>query len=228
MRIVITGANRGIGLELVRQSLGWRDTVIAAVREPTHAKALQALAAESPGLTILACDVSDDASVRDFANQVTAPVDVLINNAGVMGETNDLASLDFDDALETYSINALGPVRVTAALLARLRQGTAKKVLNISSGMASIDDNSSGGSYAYRMSKAALNMATRNLAVDLKPDGIFVAAINPGWVKTDMGGQGAHIDVATSASGILKQLEGLSAKNTGTFLDYAGRKVWAW
>ncbi len=225
MHIVITGANRGIGLELVRQCLARKDTVTAAVRNPSEAKALRALGAAQ--LTIAECDVGNDSSVRAFAATVTAPVDALINNAGVMGATDPLGSLDFDDALDTYSVNALGALRVTEALLPRLRAGQGKRVLNVTSGLGSISDNGSGGSYAYRMSKAALNMGTRNLAHDLRPEGVWVAVINPGWVKTDMGGRGAPTEVSTSAAGILRQLDALSAKTTGLFLDHSG-KDWPW
>lgn len=227
MRIVITGANRGIGLELTRQCLARGDSVIATARNPEDATALQSLARGSRELTVLACDVGDDASVRAFAAKVTGAVDALINNAGVMGAMTSLADLDTRDALNTYSINALGPLRVTGALLPQLRQSKVKKVLNVTSGMGSIGDNDSGGAYGYRMSKAALNMGTRSMATDLKREGFSVAVINPGWVKTDMGGAGASIDVTTSAAGILTQLDGLSPRNSGEFLDYEG-KSWSW
>lgn len=227
MRIVITGANRGIGLELVRQCLARGDSVIATARNPQDARELQSLAGGSRELTVLACDVGDDGSVRAFAAKVTGAVDALINNAGVMGAMTSLADLDTDDALKTYSINALGPLRVTSALLPQLRQGKVKKVLHVTSGMGSIDDNTSGGAYGYRMSKAGLNMGSRSMAADLKPEGISVAVINPGWVKTDMGGAGAEIDVTTSAAGILAQLDGLSPENSGEFLDYGGKR-WSW
>ena len=158
---------------------------------------------------------------------MTGAVDVLLNNAGVMGAMTSLEDLDTDDALKTYSINALGPLRVTGALLPQLRQGKGKKVLHVTSGMGSIGDNTSGGAYGYRMSKAALNMGSRSMAADLKSDGIRVAVINPGWVKTDMGGSGAPIDVTTSATGILAQLDALSSETSGELLDYAGKR-WPW
>jgi NAD(P)-dependent dehydrogenase (short-subunit alcohol dehydrogenase family) len=225
MRIVITGANRGIGLELVRQCLARGDTVIATTRNRSDAPALAAL--EKGALTVLDCDVGDDASVRAFAAKVPGCVDALINNAGVMGSMTSLQDIDFNDVQQTYSVNALGPLRVTGALLPQLRLSEVKKVLHVTSGMGSIGDNASGGAYGYRMSKAALNMGARSMAIDLKREGILVAVINPGWVKTDMGGAGAQIDVATSAAGILAQLQTLSAKNSGEFLDYEGKR-WPW
>jgi NAD(P)-dependent dehydrogenase (short-subunit alcohol dehydrogenase family) len=227
MRIVITGANRGIGLELTRQYLEGGQEVVAAVRSPEKAKELQALKERHPKLTVLACDVSDEQSVRRAAGQVPGPVDVLINNAGVMGHYASLEELDLEDAAQTFSANALGPVRVTRALLPQLRQSQVKKVMNITSGMGSIGDNRSGGAYAYRMSKAALNMATRSMAVDLKDDGILVAVINPGWVKTDMGGAGAPTAVKDSVAGIRAQVEGLTAAKSGEFLDFSGKR-WEW
>jgi len=228
MRIVITGANRGIGLELVQQCLARGDEVVAGVRTPDRAEALRPLEEQHPEkLTVLPCDVSSDTSVREFANRVAGPVDVRINNAGVMGGSYDLEKLDFEQALKTYSINSLGPLRVTLALRSKLREGRAKKVLHITSGMGSIEDNHSGGAYAYRMSKAALNMASRSLAVDLRGDGILSAVINPGWVRTDMGGQGAPTPVADSVAGILKQLDAMDEKSSGQFLDYQSKR-WPW
>ncbi len=227
MRIVITGANRGIGLELTRQYLEQGDEVIAWVREPAKAKELQALKERQPKLTVVTCDVGDEASVKRAASQTPGPVDVLFNNAGVMGHYASLEEADLEDALKTFSVNALGPVRVTRALLPKLRTSGVKKVMNITSGMGSIGDNRSGGAYAYRMSKAALNMATRSMAVDLKPHGVLVAAINPGWVQTDMGGAGAPTAVKDSAKGIRAQLDGLTAALSGEFLDFSGKR-WEW
>ncbi len=227
MNIVITGANRGIGLELTRQCLSRKDTVIATARNLEQAKELQALKEKHRTLTVLACDVGDDASVKAFARQVTGPIDALINNAGVMGDRRPFDEMDPEAALATYSVNALGPLRVTRALLPQLRQGAGKKVLNVTSGMASIADNGSGGAYAYRMSKAALNMGTRSLAMDLAKEGFAVAVISPGWVKTDMGGKGASTEVDVSAKGILAKLDLLGPKTNGEFLDFADKR-WGW
>jgi NAD(P)-dependent dehydrogenase (short-subunit alcohol dehydrogenase family) len=228
MRIVITGANRGIGLELVKQCVARGDSVIAGVRDPGKATDLSSLQKKhSSSLTVLALDVSNDSSVREFASQVKGPVDGLINNAGVMGKTQDLEKIDFEDALRTFSINALGPLRVTRALLPNLREGQGKKVLHITSGMGSIGDNDSGGYYGYRMSKAALNMASRSLAADLRGEGILSAVINPGWVQTDMGGRGAPTNVTESVTGILKQFDSMTQEQSGEFLDHQG-KSWPW
>jgi NAD(P)-dependent dehydrogenase (short-subunit alcohol dehydrogenase family) len=228
MRVAITGSNRGIGLELVKQCLERGDMVFAGAREPAEARALQALKATHAGeLVIGACDVADEASVRSWAEGIPAPLDALINNAGVYTRASGLAETDLDEALKVYDINALGPLRVTRALLPQLRSGKGKRILHVTSGMGSIEDNSSGGSYGYRMSKAALNMASKSLSVELKGEGIASAVINPGWVRTDMGGPSAPTEVETSARGILKQLDGLDLDSSGEFLDYAGKR-WPW
>lgn len=228
MRIVITGANRGIGLELTRQMLARGDSVIAAARHPKKAEDLESLRAKHPDrLRVLPVDVSSDKSVKALAESVTSAVDALINNAGTSGESSSLGALDFDDALDVYSVNALGPLRMTRAFLPHLHKGEGKRVLHVTSGMGSIGDNSSGGFYGYRMSKAALNMASRSLAADLRGEGILSAVINPGWVRTDMGGPRATVTVKDSATGILAQLDALTADQSGQFLDYSG-KTWEW
>lgn len=227
MRVVITGTNRGIGLELARQYLARGDTVEAGVRDMTRAEALRRLGGEHPGrLRIHPCDVTDDDSVRAFARAVgQEPVDVLINNAGVLGKLSPLEELDFEDMLHTYSVNALGALRVTVALLPAIRKSTVRKIAHLSSGMASIADNTSGGAYGYRMSKAALNMASRSLAVDLRDEGIISVVINPGWVRTDMGGAGAPTPVEVSVAGIIARIDAMTMEDSGSFLSWRGHKL---
>ncbi|MGZ3473492.1 MAG: SDR family oxidoreductase [Polyangiales bacterium] len=221
MRIVVTGANRGIGLEIVRQCVARGDEVFAGARDPDKAHDLLALRA-----AVFRCDVADDASVRAFAFAVEGPLDVVINNAGVTGHLASFEAFDVDDALRTFSINALGPARVTRAFLPHLRRGKTKKVLSITSGMASIEDNRSGGAYAYRMSKAALNMMNRSLAVDVRGEGITCCVINPGWVQTSMGGKSAPTPVADSVRGILARLDEMTLEDSGSFLDWQKGKRW--
>jgi NAD(P)-dependent dehydrogenase (short-subunit alcohol dehydrogenase family) len=225
VRYLVTGANRGIGLELCRQLVARGDGVVAAVRDPSAAGALRAFDPGDGRLVIHACDVADDASVRGLAVALgDAALDVLINNAGVWGgEHQSLRDFDPVEAVRTYEINALGAVRVTIALLPHLRRGTVKKIVHVTSGMGSIEDNTSGGSYGYRMSKAALNMAARSMAVDLRGDGIACAVINPGWVKTDMGGAHAPTPVDDSARGMLAAIDALDLSTSGTFLHWKGR-----
>jgi NAD(P)-dependent dehydrogenase (short-subunit alcohol dehydrogenase family) len=227
MRFVITGANRGIGLELARQIAARGDFVEAGVREPEAAEELGALAARAAArVRVHTCDVASDTSVRAFAAAVgDVAVDVLINNAGVKGKRQPLAELDFEDAIRTIDTNALGAVRVTRALLPNLFRGEGKRVAHISSGLGSIADNTTGDAYAYRMSKAALNMASRSMAVDLRGEGIISVVLNPGWVKTDMGGPSAPTEVDESVRRMLGIIDGLTLEQSGSFIDYRGHTI---
>jgi len=228
MRIVITGANRGIGLELVRQYLARGDSVHAGVRTPERSGELAALVEPSGGrLRIHACDVALETSVRAFAASVTEPVELLINNAGVRSRPDELAGLDLEDAARTFQVNALGMLRVTSALLPLLRRSRGAKIANISSGLSSIQDNTSGGAYGYRMSKAALNMASRSLAQDLREEGIITVAISPGWVQTDMGGADAPTPVTESAAGLIGVIDRLTLQDSGGFFSFRGERI-AW
>ena len=228
MNLVITGANRGIGLELVRQYLGRGDSVHAGVRDPASAAELTALGQQHPGrLHVAACDVADEASVRAFAAQVQGPVHLLVNNAGMRQRPDELEDLGAEAVLRTFQVNALGPLLLTRALLPRLRAAKGAKVASLGSGLGSIADNTSGGVYGYRMSKAALSMATRSLAQDLREDGILAVVVSPGWVKTDMGGPEAPLTVAESAAGMVAFLDGLLPAQSGGFFDYRGERV-AW
>jgi NAD(P)-dependent dehydrogenase (short-subunit alcohol dehydrogenase family) len=229
MRVVITGANRGIGLEFARRHLERGDVVEAAVRDPARAGDLKKLADASSGkLRIHPCDVGADASVRAFASGLGGEaVDVLINNAGVMGKMQGLEALEFDALLRTIDVNAVGALRVVSALLPLLRKGHGRKIAHITSGMGSIGDNTSGGAYGYRMSKAALNMASRSIAVDLRGEKIISVVINPGWVKTDMGGSGAPTPVEESVRAMMRLVDGLTLEQSGSFLDYRGH-TWPW
>ncbi|HVV82872.1 MAG TPA: SDR family oxidoreductase [Kofleriaceae bacterium] len=229
MTAVVTGASRGLGLGLVRH-LAARGDVLAAARDPGGARELAELAAASHGkVRVLACDVADDDSVRRFAAAVgDTPVDLLVNNAGVYGgDEQSVRGVDFEDAVRTFQTNALGPLRVALALLPNLRRARGAKIVSLTSGMGSIADNTSGGFYAYRMSKAALNMAARGLAVDLRKDGIISVVINPGWVQTDMGGAGASIDIDTSVTSMLREIDALTLADTGTFRNWRGG-TFAW
>jgi len=225
MRAVVTGANRGIGLGLVRHLAARGDHVVAGCRDPEQAAALRDLAAQAEGrVRVERCDVADGDSVAAFAAALgDQAVDLLINNAGVYGGPRQgIGGVDFDDLLRTYQVNAAGPLRVTLALLPNLRRSAGAKVVSVTSGMGSIEDNGSGGYYAYRMSKAALNMAARSLAVDLRADQIISVVINPGWVRTDMGGAGATIDVDASVTGMLREIDALTRADSGTFRNWRG------
>lgn len=205
---LVTGANRGIGLELCRQLKARGDDVIAVCRESTPA--LDAL-----GVRVEAgVDVSDAGAVADLAKRLKgAPLDVLINNAGILrGESLD--TMDFAGVERQFEVNALGPLRVTAALAPQMREGA--KVIIITSRMGSIADNGSGGYYGYRMSKAAVNAAGVSLARDLKSRGIAVALLHPGMVATEMTGKNG-IPPEDAARGIIARVDALSLDATGKF-----------
>jgi NAD(P)-dependent dehydrogenase (short-subunit alcohol dehydrogenase family) len=231
MRTVVTGANRGIGLELVRQLRDRGDEVEACARRPADAHDLAALAGDR--VRIHPLDVTDPASVAALAAALgDAAIDVVFNVAGVYGgATQSLGQMAEDLALgevaTTYDINAIGPLRIAVALLPHVRRGTAKKLVHVTSDMGSIADNTTGGFYAYRMSKAALNMMSRCLALDLRGDGITSVVINPGWVQTDMGGPGAPTPVADSVGAILGEVDRATLADSGEFLNWRGNRL-AW
>lgn len=227
MRYVITGASRGIGFEFVQQLLRRGETVDAGVRAPEMARRLEPLLHESGNrLRIHPLDVTQADSVKAFAaNVCREPVDVLINNAGVQGQWVGLHELDYADLERTIAVNALGPLRITSALLPALRHGKGRKVAHVTSRMGSLSSNTEGGAYAYRMSKAALNMGVLSMANDLRRDGLAFVLLHPGWVKTDMGGADAPLPPSDSVSGMLRVIDGLSLEHSGRFFDYEGAEV---
>lgn len=221
--VVITGANRGLGLEFARQLKQQGYEVIGTARSPEKATELKAL-----GVEVVALDVTDSASVADMAKSLKGrAIDMLINNAGVIGNPQgDIKSFDFDKAMLTYNINSLGPMRVTQALYDQLSLGKEKKVIQITSILGSIENNS-GGYYDYRASKAALNTMNKSLSIELESEGFTCVVIHPGWVKTDLGGQGAPLEPQQSIKGMLEVIEQLDRKDTGKFYDYQGNEI-AW
>ncbi len=214
---LITGANRGIGLELTRRAIEGGHRVIAVCR--TGSSDLQATGAEvHEGF-----DVADDGITEQLTERFAdTPVDVLINNAGILKQQS-LQAFDVDGIRQQFEINALGPLRVTRGLLGSLHAGS--KVAIITSRMGSMSDNSSGGSYGYRMSKAAVNMAGVSLARDLANREIAVVLVHPGWVKTDMTGNNGMIDATESARGILARIDALTLESTGTFWHQNGESL---
>jgi NAD(P)-dependent dehydrogenase (short-subunit alcohol dehydrogenase family)/predicted nuclease of restriction endonuclease-like (RecB) superfamily len=205
---LITGANRGIGHEYCRQLQARGQTAIAICRKPSAE--LTALGIQViPGI-----DVTQDEDVARLQSELQGlAIDVLINNAAII-EGVSLANLDFDSIRRQFEVNALGPLRVTKALLGNMAAGA--KVVLMTSRMGSIDDNTSGGSYGYRMSKVALCMAGKSLSLDLKPQGIAIAILHPGLVQTRMTGF-SGITTETAVAGLLARIDGLTLGNTGTF-----------
>ena len=220
--VAITGAGRGIGLELTRQHVEAGDRVIALVRNPESASALADLAAGSGGrLTVHRMDVGDDASVRaGAADSGSEPVDILYNVAGVAGPMGaELESANWDEWDETFRIMVQGPLRVLQAFLPRMAAGS--KVINISSQLAA-STWPYGGFYAYSGAKAALNRMMRSVAIDLKDRGVIVGLVHPGWVQTDMGGDGADITPQESAAGIRSVAAQWALDRSGDFLKWNG------
>lgn len=223
---VLTGANRGIGLELARLLLRRGHTVIAGVRDPDRARELKELQEDhGERLSIEKLDTTSDESVKTFSEKIASPVvDVLVNNAGVyLDESDTLQGVSAGTILETYNINTVGSIRMTQALLKKLRSAQNPVVANMSSLMGSIHDNSSGGSYAYRASKAAINMFTKSLSID-EPK-IIALSLHPGWVRTRMGGPSAPVAPYKSAEGLLEVIENAQAEHTGKFFNYQGQEL---
>jgi len=219
--VLITGANRGLGLEFARQFKARGYDVIGTARKPEEAQELHKLGARVEQL-----DVADDGSARALSQRLAGqPIDILINNAGIIGSSsNSINDLNFNKMVNTYQINALGPMRVTQALYENLRHGKGRKVVNITSMMGSVSM-SFGGAYDYRASKAALNMLTNTLAKELGKDGFICVVFHPGWVQTDMGGSSAPVTPGESIGGMIKVIDGLNKESNGKFFDYTGKEL---
>src|SRR5262245_39652977 len=223
--VLITGASRGIGLEFVRQYAadGWR--VHAACRNPGKAAALKDIKGD---VRVHALDVTDEGQIAALAKSLAGePIDILINNAGIYGTRDSFGKTDVDGWMSTLRTNTIAPVRVAEAFVGHLERGQRKLIVNITSRMGSIAENTSGASYAYRSSKAALNMAAKSLSIDLRGRGITVVVFHPGWVQTDMGGSGAPVKPADSVNGMREKIASLTAADTGGFFNFSGQPI-AW
>jgi NAD(P)-dependent dehydrogenase (short-subunit alcohol dehydrogenase family) len=219
--VLITGANRGLGLEFARQysEAGW--SVVGTARSPEKAVELRGLE-----VRVLQLDVTDPASVAGLAAELqNQPIDLLINNAGYANKgAKGFEDLSFEGVERVIAVNTIGPMRVTQALLPNLRLGKAKKIVHITSGLGSIGENVSGGYYGYRESKAALNMFNRSLAADYREEGFICVVMSPGWVRTDMGGPEAPLSPEDSIRGMRKVIDGLTIEDSGTFQSWDGRQ----
>jgi NAD(P)-dependent dehydrogenase (short-subunit alcohol dehydrogenase family) len=225
--VLVTGANRGIGLEFARQYAADGADVIACCRAPQKAEALNVLAKSSP-IEVIALDVTSPKSVAALKTTLAGrPIDILINNAGVGGPRKEPSgTIDFDAWVETLKTNSVAPMLVSLALHDNLKAGKLKKLVTITSMMGSIA-NHGGGSYAYRASKAAVNSVMHGLSREWAKDGIAVGIYHPGWVKTDMGGASAPVTPEESVKGLRAQIARLNAANSGAYLDYTGSEI-AW
>jgi NAD(P)-dependent dehydrogenase (short-subunit alcohol dehydrogenase family) len=217
--VLVTGANRGLGLEFARQYAvdGWK--VIGTARNPEKAAELRAL-----GVRVMQLDVADADSVARLASALEGQtIDLLVNNAGIMDRDNSsIENIDFDSVERVLAVNTIGPMRVTQALLANLRSGSGKQIVHITSGLGSIENNARGGFLGYRESKAALNMFNRSLAAELGDEGFTCVVMSPGWVQTDMGGAGATLTPEESIAGMKKVIGGLTVEDNGTYQSWDG------
>ncbi|MDX1694530.1 MAG: SDR family oxidoreductase [Ketobacteraceae bacterium] len=224
--VVITGANRGIGLEFVRQyqEEGWK--VIAGCRSPESAAELNKLQAKG-NLTVLPVDVSNNVSRRNFSKAIgDQAIHLFINNAGIYGpKTALLGNIDEEAWLDVFRVNTIAPLKMVELFHQNLMAAESSTVAILSSKMGSIDDNGSGGVYIYRSSKAAVNAVAKSLAIDLESDQIKVVALHPGWVQTEMGGPDALIDTRTSVGGMRRVIKQLTKGQSGSFISYDGTLI---
>jgi len=224
---LVTGANRGLGLEFVRQLLGRGTRVIATCRQPGRAVELTRLAGEYPGhLTVVPLALPDPRSLGELVREVESldvRVECLINNAGMLVAGEHYGSIEAKALQDSFAANAQGPFLLTQALAPRLADDA--KVVNISSGLASIAGATSLFSPSYSISKAALNMATKLTSIALADRGIVVIALSPGWVSTDMGGANASLTPAQSITAMLKVIDGLRIDDSGRFLAHSGESI---
>ena len=227
---LVTGANRGLGLESVRQLLARGDHVLAACRDPGHAHALNALAGEHPGrLHVLPLDVADARSRAAFAAELPlvlgdgGRIGLLLNNAGVLHSGERFGALGEANLEHSFRVNAMGPLLLTQALAPLLADGA--RVVNVSSRLGSIALTERFGTPSYAISKAALNMATVLLAQALAGRGIVVVAASPGWVRTDMGGEAAEVEPADAVADLLRQVALLGDGDSGRFIGLDGQAI---
>ncbi|NNU15824.1 SDR family oxidoreductase [Parvularcula sp. ZS-1/3] len=222
--VLITGANRGIGLEFVRHYAGEGAKVHACCRTPEEARDLKAVSGD---VTVHALDTTNQGQLDAVANSIEEPVDIVIANAGVYGRSRSEQSfeaLSADELNYTLNVNVTGSLKTLQAFLPHVRKGEGKKMVAITSKMGSIED-ASGGAVAYRASKTALNMVMSAGAFELKGEGIAVGTLHPGWVRTDMGGPNGNISPEESAKGLAKVIDGLQPADKAAFLDYAGKEI---
>jgi len=225
--ILITGSNRGIGLELVKQYAddNWR--VYACCRSPETAIELNKLAEKYGDISIHALDVADSRQINELASELRdIPLDILFNNAGIYGPYDAVfGNTDEQQWLECFKINTISPMKVTEAFVNNVANSELKIIATMSSKMGSMADNGSGGSYLYRSSKAAVNAVMTSAAIDLKPKGIKVGIMHPGWVKTDMGGPNGEITTSQCVQQLKKILSELTLEKSGSFFEIDGSVI---
>lgn len=226
--VLITGANRGLGLEFCRQYAADNWTVIACCRTLEQASALTDLAGQYPNIQLHRLDVADFSQIDALSDQLSSlTLDILINNAGVYDDDRQhgFGQLDYSAWHHSFQINSLAPVKMAESFLPQLKRSDKRLLVTLTSLMGSIADNQSGGSLLYRSSKAAVNAAMKSLALDLHSDAIGVLLLHPGWVKTDMGGSNAPMSTMDNVSAMRKVIAQFSLKQSGAFLRYDGKTL---
>jgi NAD(P)-dependent dehydrogenase (short-subunit alcohol dehydrogenase family) len=236
--VLVTGAGRGLGLEFVRQYAadGW--TVIAGVRDPARHAELATLTAAAGGrIQVHVLDVTDHPSIDALAARLAGtPIDVLVNNAGTMGaqsfagqgmQAQRFGKSDYDDWMYTFRVNTLGPMKMAEAFVDHVAASTQKKIVTLSSVIASISGNNLGGLYGYRSTKTAVNAVMKSMALDLARRGIIAAPLHPGWAATDMGGAAAPVRPQHSVAGMRQVIAGLTKERSGRFWQWDGKEL-AW
>lgn len=226
---LITGANRGIGLEFTRQLAddGWY--VLACCRNPTESVALNKLAAKNPKqISVCTLDVTDHGQI-DKLSQTLAnrSIDLLINNAGVYpsAKSGSFGYTDYEAWAHAFSVNTMAPLKMAESFINQITQSSKKIIVTVTSKMGSVADNGRGGSYIYRSSKSAVNMVVKSLSIDLRSNDIVSVLLHPGWVRTDMGGPDGLISAEQSVSGMLKIIGKLTLADSGKFIAYDGEII---
>ncbi|ULN63429.1 SDR family oxidoreductase [Vibrio gigantis] len=223
--IFITGANRGIGLSLAQQYVKDNYTVYATYRDTSSAHELLAFAEHHSNLTCIQLDITDYQATSRLPAQIQR-IDILINNAGYYGPKGyGLGNTDVEEWRRVFEVNTIAPLKLVETLLPMLEASDVKKIACLSSRVGSMAENTSGGGYIYRSSKAALNSVVKSLSNDLTSNGFTVLALHPGWVQTEMGGPNALIDTDTSASGLIKVIESANTEVSGHFFNFDGTEI---
>ena len=223
--VLITGSNRGLGYEFVKQYSENGFNVLACCRNKNNAKELEELSITSNKIKVYELDVGNVKAIKSLSQQLqNEKIDVLINNAGIY-RSSTVGNINYDEWIESFKINTIAPYQIIENFLNQIINSDLKKVVSVTSKMGSIDDNTSGGSYIYRSSKTALNSMMKCLTHDLKNQGVATLTLHPGWVRTDMGGPGGWIDSFESVQGMIKQIDKLTIDDSGKYLDYAGKSI---
>ena len=227
-KILVTGANRGLGLELVKKFLKNNEKVICTTRNISKSKELILCKKKyNDNLEICELDLLDKESPNILSNFLgNEPIDLFINNAGVIGHSaQHFKSVSLNHWLDVLKVNLIAPLLITQSIIKNIEKSSERKIYFISSKVGSIEDNKSGGMYIYRSSKTALNQVVKSLSIDLKPLGISVISLHPGWVRTEMGGPNALISVEESVNGMVDVISNTSIINSGQFINYDGTRL---